>query len=61
MWNFLRGMLFAHAVRGSRFVRTALLLLLIGGIIAGAIYAVIVFNAVSERTSGHYVDHHSSH
>lgn len=61
MWNFLKGMLFAHAVRTSRFVRTALVVLLLGGIVAGVIYAAIVFNAVLERNPGHHVQQHSTY
>jgi len=41
--------------------RILLLVVLLGSLIAGAIYAAVVFHALNERTSGHHVQHHSSH
>jgi hypothetical protein len=54
MWNFLLGFLFARATGISRVIRPLLLLVLIGAIVAGLIYAFAVFQAVSQRS-------HTSH
>jgi hypothetical protein len=61
MWNFLKGMLIVRATGTARPVRIILLLVLIGSIVAGIIYAFVVFQAIRERSSGHHVQHHSSH
>jgi hypothetical protein len=61
MWNFLKGMLIVRATGTARPVRIILLLVLIGSIVAGIIYAFVVFQAVQERSSGHHVQHHSTH
>jgi uncharacterized protein (DUF2062 family) len=58
MWNFLFGFLLARGTRMSRFIRPVLVLLLIGSLIAGLIYAVVVFQAVNERNRSSYVHSH---
>ena len=61
MWNFLLGFLFARATGISRFVRPLLWLLLIGVVLAGIVYAFVVFNAVSERNRAPHVQQHSTY
>ena len=65
MWNFLLA-LFVGTAAGStrtaqRSVRPILILLLLGAIVAGVIYACVVFKAVSERNNTPHVSTHSSH
>ena len=60
MWNFLLGFLFARATGASRIIRPLLLLLLLGSIIAGLIYAFAVFHAVNERSRPPHVHAPSS-
>jgi hypothetical protein len=45
----------------SRFIRPLLLLILVGSVIAGLIYATVVFNALSERNRAPHVQRHSTH
>jgi 4-hydroxybenzoate polyprenyltransferase len=61
MWNFLLGYLFAGATLQSRVWRLILLVVLIGALVAGIIYASIVFNALTERSSDPHVQHHSTY
>jgi hypothetical protein len=61
MWDFLFGYLFGRATGISRIVRPLLWLFLIGVIVAGFIYAAVVFKAVSERSEQHHVHTHSTH
>ena len=58
MWNFLFGLLFARATGMSRFIRLLLLLILVGSVIAGFIYAALVFYAVTERNRTSHVYTH---
>ena len=60
MWNFLLGFLFARATGISRVVRPLLLLIIAGALVAGIIYAVGMFHAAQERSSGSNVQHHST-
>jgi RsiW-degrading membrane proteinase PrsW (M82 family) len=60
MWNFLKGMLIVRATGTARPLRLVLLMVLIGAIVAGVIYAVAVFHALQERSSSHHVQHHST-
>lgn len=60
MWSFLLGFLFARATGISRFVRPLLLLVILGALIAGSIYAVGVFQAAQGRSSGSHGQHHST-
>ena len=60
MWNFLKGMLFVQATESGRLVRLLLIAVLVGSIVAGVIYVLVVFRAVEERNSGHHVQHHST-
>ncbi|TCK68469.1 hypothetical protein C7378_3548 [Acidipila rosea] len=60
MWNFLLGFLFARATGASRIIRALLLLLLLGSIIAGLIYAFAVFHTVNQRSPSPHVHAHSS-
>jgi hypothetical protein len=61
MWNFLLGFLFARATGISRFIRPLLLLVLLGAVLAGVIYAFAVFQAVSQRSHTSDVHTHSAH
>jgi hypothetical protein len=47
MWNFLLGFLFARATGTGRIIRPLLLLVFLGAVIAGVIYAFAVFHAVN--------------
>jgi ABC-type lipoprotein release transport system permease subunit len=58
MWEFLLGLLFARATGISRFVRVILVLVAIGVVIAGAIYASVVLRAVQERSQHPHVHTH---
>ena len=42
-------------------IRYAILVVLLGGLIAGMIYAAIVFHALTERNQAPYVQHNSTH
>jgi hypothetical protein len=61
MWNFLFGYLFAGATLRSRVWRFILLCVFVGALIAGIVYASIIFHALSERNQAPYVQHHSTH
>jgi len=61
MWEFLLGLLFARATGISRVVRATLVLVAIGVVIAGAIYASVVFRAVQERSQHPHARTHSTH
>ena len=61
MWEFLMGSFFARATGLSRVMRPLLALLFIGCLIAGIIYAGLVFHAVSERSRTPHVHTHSTH
>ena len=58
MWNVLLGFLIGHTPGISRYVRALLVVIAIGIIIAGLIYAVVVMQAVSERSSASHVPTH---
>jgi hypothetical protein len=60
MWNFLFAFLSARAVGRSHALRLTLLFVLFGALIAGLIYAAVVFNAVTERSHPSHVYPHSS-
>ena len=61
MWNFLLGFLFARTTGISRFVRPLLLLALFGVLIAGFVYGLAVFHAISERSHAPHVHANSTH
>ena len=42
-------------------IRYAILVVILGGLIAGMIYAAVVFHAVAERNQAPYVQHHFTH
>jgi hypothetical protein len=60
MWNFLFAFLSARAIGSSRFLRLTLMFALFGALIAGLIYAAVVFKAISERSSAPHVRTHST-
>ncbi len=59
MWNFVFGYLFAGATLRSRVWRLILTVVLVGALIAGIVYASIVFHALSERSGSNHV--HTEH
>ena len=61
MWEFLTGFFFARATGLSRIIRPILFLFVVGVVIAGFIYAAVVFRAVSERSKSPHVHAHSTH
>jgi hypothetical protein len=64
MWNFLMGLLLGDVIAKSpagRFVRPVLKLFAVGVLIAGLIYAYVVFRAVYEGSHAPHVDAHSTH
>ena len=61
MWEFLTGFFFARATGLSRIIRPLLFLFVVGVVIAGFIYAAVVFRAVSERSNSPHVHQHSTH
>jgi hypothetical protein len=65
MWNYGNGSSIGDALGalgfGRGFVKPLLKLFLIGVVIAGLIYAYVVFKAVSERSRDPHVHTHSTH
>ena len=61
MWNFLLGFLFARATGAARIIRPLLLLVLLGGVITGLIYAFAIFHAIEQRNHVPHARTHSSH
>lgn len=61
MWSLLAPFLVGRAVGGWRYIRVVLMVMLLGCIIAGFIYAIVVFRAIQSRPEGHHVQHHSTH
>jgi len=60
MWFFLAPFLIGRATGGWRYMRAALLFMLIGCVIVGLIYAVVVFNAVRNTPEKRHVQQHIS-
>jgi hypothetical protein len=58
MWNVLLGFLIGHTPGVSRYVRALLAVIAVGVLIAGLIYAVVVMQAVSERSRASHVPTH---
>lgn len=65
MWNFLLAFFFGSTVSSSRtmqrLMRPLLILFGIGVVVAGLIYASVVFRAVNERSHAPHVHAHSTH
>jgi hypothetical protein len=61
MWEFLTGFFFARATGLSRIMRPLLVLFFFGCLVAGVIYACVVFKAISERSQTPHVHAHSTH
>ena len=61
MWNIILGFLFARATGAGRVIRVLLILTLLGAIVAGVIYAFVVFRTIQERSSASHVHAHSSY
>jgi hypothetical protein len=58
MWNVLLGFLIGHTPGVSRYVRVLLAAIAVGILIAGLIYAVVIMQAVSERSRASHVPTH---
>ena len=44
-----------------RLMRVALVVIVIGSVFAGLIYAIAIFHAIAERNRAPHVQHHSTH
>ena len=60
MWSFIAALLVGRATGGWKYMRAALIVIVIGCAIVGFIYAAVVFNAVRPTPEDHHVQHHSS-
>jgi hypothetical protein len=58
MWNVLLGFLLGQTPGTPRYVRALLAAIAVGVVIVGLIYAVVVFQAVSERSHASHVPPH---
>lgn len=61
MFRFLLQVTFIRRVLQLRFARLLLILAFAGAVIAGVIYASVVFHALTERNQAPYVKHYSTH
>jgi hypothetical protein len=61
MFRFLLQATFIRRVLQLRFVRLLLILAFAGAVIAGLIYASVVFHALTERNQAPHVQHNSTH
>ena len=61
MFRFVLQVAFIRRVLQFRLFRYVLLLIFVGALVAGVIYALVVFNALNERNRAPHVQHHSSH
>ena len=60
MGSLIAAFLVGRATGGWRYMRVALLIIVIACVVAGFIYAIAMFNAVRSTPEGHHVQHHSS-
>ena len=61
MWQLISAFFIGRAVGGWRYMRIVLLVLLLGCLAVGFLYALVVFNAVRNTPETHHVQHQSSH
>ena len=61
MFRFLLQVTFIRRVLQFRFVRLLLILVFAGAVIAGLIYASVVFHALTERNQAPHVKQNSTH
>ena len=61
MFRFLLQVTFIRRVLQFRFVRLLLIFVFAGAVIAGLIYASVVFHALTERNQAPHVQHNSTH
>ena len=61
MFRFLLQVTFIRRVLQLRLVRLLLILAFAGAVIAGLIYASVVFHALTERNQAPHVQHNSTH
>ena len=60
IWHIL-DILLLRRLGLIRPIRFAILVVILGGLVAGMIYAAIVFHALAERNQAPHVKHHSTH
>jgi hypothetical protein len=60
MWNFLLGLRFARTRGVAHLLRPLLALTLCGALLAGLVYALVVFHAVEERSHASHVRAYNS-
>ncbi|SFS15367.1 hypothetical protein SAMN05421771_2695 [Granulicella pectinivorans] len=60
MFRFVLQVAFIRRILQFRFIRFTLFLVFAGALIAGLIYASIVFHALTERNQAPHVQHHST-
>jgi hypothetical protein len=60
MFRFLLQVTFIRRVLQFRFVRLLLILVFAGAVIAGLIYASVVFHALTERNQAPHAQHNST-
>ena len=61
MFRFLLQVTFIRRVLQFRFARLLLILVFAGAVIAGLIYASVVFHALTERNQAPHVQQNSTH
>lgn len=61
MFRFVLQVAFIRRVLQLGIIRFALLAILVGALIAGLIYASVVFHALNERSHASHVRTHNSH
>ena len=61
MFKYQVHSLAARKLGLGRPFRLLMLLLLLGCLVAGAIYAFVIFHAVENRSQNHHVQQHSNH
>lgn len=64
MWHFLvafgAGGSIGKTKTAQRLKKPLMLVFAVGVLVAGLVYTIIVFRAISERSDGHYVHAHST-
>jgi hypothetical protein len=60
MWSIITPFLVGRGTGGWRYIRVALLFILLACLLAGVIYALVVFKAIQNRPEDHHVQHHST-
>ena len=61
MFRLVLQVAFIRRILEFRLIRFTLLVVFAGALMAGLIYAYVVFNALTERSRDPHVQHHSAH